>query len=164
MNKNLRGLNNIEYYLPYIKALYEGVKLKSLPLCFDNILYRGSKISNIEIKKIVDHININYNIIFAKSFISFFKDKNIAECFYKLGNSNQNLSKVLYILEKNNNLGYNLSNHCDMKNISYYGDEREVLFFPFSFFLIKEIKLIHIGNENGYEVKLLYLGKYSKCL
>ena len=33
-------------YLPYIKILYEGVKLKSLPLATDNLLYRGTKLSN----------------------------------------------------------------------------------------------------------------------
>ena len=97
MNKNLRGLNNLENYLPYIKTLYEGVKLKSLPLCFNNILYRGSKLSNIEIKKIMNRTNINDKIIFAKSFISFYKDKNIAESFLKYENSNQNLPIVLYI-------------------------------------------------------------------
>ena len=43
INKHL-GLNKVEKYLPYIKTLYEGVKLKSLPLVNKNILYRGSKI------------------------------------------------------------------------------------------------------------------------
>ena len=55
INKDL-SLNKVEKYLPYIKTLYEGVKLKSLPLANNNILYRGSKISNDEIKKIKDYI------------------------------------------------------------------------------------------------------------
>ena len=54
LNKEL-GLNKVEKYLPFIKTLYEGVKLKSLPLANNNILYRGSKISNDEIKKIKDY-------------------------------------------------------------------------------------------------------------
>jgi len=33
---------------------------------------------------------------------------------------------------------------------------------PFSSFEIKEIKEIKIGEEKGYEIKLLYLGKYLK--
>jgi len=49
----------------------------------------------------------------------------------------------LYILEKNDNLGYNLSNHGDIEKISYFPDEKEVLFFPFSSFEIKEIKEIN---------------------
>ena len=40
--------------------------------------------------------------------------------------------------------------------------EREVLFFPFSSFEVKEIKDIKIGYETEYEIKLLYLGKYLK--
>ena len=50
VNKNLR-LNKKEEYLPYIKTLYEGVKLKALPLSSDKILYRGSQLSNDEIDK-----------------------------------------------------------------------------------------------------------------
>ena len=40
------------YYMPYVKILYEGVKLKSLPLASDGVLYRGGKISLEEIIKI----------------------------------------------------------------------------------------------------------------
>ena len=40
INKDL-GLNKKEKYLPFIKTLYEGVKLKSLSLASNNILYRG---------------------------------------------------------------------------------------------------------------------------
>jgi len=51
INKDLRG-NKKEKYLTYIKLLYEGINLKSLPLASNSILYRGSKISNGEIIKI----------------------------------------------------------------------------------------------------------------
>jgi len=40
-------------------------------------------------------------------------------------------------LEKDNNIGYSLSTHGDIENISFYPKEREVLFFPFSSFEIK---------------------------
>ena len=51
INKDL-GNNQKEKYLSYIKLLYEGVKLKSLPLTKEKILYRGSKISKTEKKNI----------------------------------------------------------------------------------------------------------------
>ena len=38
--------NNKDNYLPYIKALYEGIKVKSLSLCSNNILYRGTNLLN----------------------------------------------------------------------------------------------------------------------
>ena len=158
-------LNKKEKYLPYIKTLYEGVKLKSLSLASDNILYRGSKISNEEVKKIESFLNNKIEnlpgaIVFSKSFLSFSKEKGIAEKYLK--NENKNLSKVLYILEKDDNIGYNLSTHADIEIISYFPGEKEVLFFPFSSFEIKEIKETNIGEEKEYEIRLLYLGKYLK--
>ena len=79
LNKDL-GLNKVEKYLQFIKTLYEGVKLKSLPLSNNNVLYRGSKISNDEIKKIKEYMNkkvkdLPSSIVFSKSFLSFTKDK-----------------------------------------------------------------------------------------
>ena len=61
------------------------------------------------------------------------------------------------------NSGYNLSTHCDIKNITYHPKEEEVLFLPFSCFEIKDN--IKDKNDNGnmtYEITLLYLGKYLK--
>ena len=166
INKDL-GLNKKEKYLPFIKTLYEGVKLKSLPLASNNILYRGSKIANEEIIKIKNYLikkieNLPGSIVFSKSFLSFSKDINIAKNFLRYENNNPNLSKVLFILEKDDNIGYNLSTHGDIEKISYFPNEKEVLFFPFSSFEIKEIKDINIGKEKGYIIKLLYLGKYLK--
>ena len=166
INKDL-GLNKVKKYLPFIKALYEGVKLKSLSLASNDILYRGSKISNEEIKKIKSYLNkkmkdLPGTIVFSKSFLSFSKERKIAESFLNYENKNKNLSKVLYILEKDENLDYNLSTHGDIEKISSIQDEKEVLFFPFSSFEIKEIKEINIGGEKGYEIRLLYLGKYLK--
>ena len=164
MNKDL-GLNKIDKYLQYIKALYEGVKLKSLSLASNNILYRGSKISNNEIDKIKNYLSNKIKglpgaIVFSKSFLSFTKKKSIAVSF--LSNKIKNLSEVLFILEKDDNLDYNLSTHGDIEKISYFSYEQEVLFFPFSSFEIKELKEINIGIEKRYEMKLLYLGKYLK--
>ena len=166
MNKDL-GLNKKEKYLPYIKILYEGVKLKSLPLASNNILYRGSKISKKEIEKIKNYLNKKIEdlpsaIVFSRSFLSFSKEKNAAFQFLNTVNDDENISKILFVLEKDDNLGYNLATHGDIENISLYPEEREVLFFPFSSFEIKEIKEIKIGDENIYEINILYLGKYLK--
>ena len=45
-----------------------------------------------------------------------------------------------------------------------FPDEKEVLFFPFSSFEIKDIKESIYKNEKIYEIKLLYLGKYLKLI
>ena len=166
LNTDLR-LNKIDKFLFFIKTLYEGVKVKSLPLATDNVLYRGSVITYSEINKIKDYIKnkkegLPSSIVFSKSFLSFSKDEKQAEIFLEKAEKDNNLSKVLFKLEKDNNIGYSLSTHGDIENISFYPKEREVLFFPFSSFEIKEIKEINIGKEKAYEIKLLYLGKYLK--
>ena len=166
INKDLR-LNKIDPYLSLIKTLYEGVKLNSLSLASDKILYRGSLISNEEIEKIKNNLNkkvenLPSSIAFSKTFLAFSKKREIAESFIKQINKNKNFSKVIYILEKDDNIGFNLSTHGDIEKISYYPKEREVLFFPFSSFEVKGIKEINKGKEKRYEIKLLYLGKYLK--
>ena len=166
INKELRE-NKKDNYLSFIKILYEGIKLKSLPLASNNILYRGSKISNNEINLIKKYLKEKLKdlpgaIVFSKSFLSFTKDKNIANGFLNLKNDNNNLSKVLYIIEKDDKIDYSLSTHSDIEDISFYGYEKEVLFFPFSSFEIKDIKESIYNNEKIYEIKLLYLGKYLK--
>ena len=166
INKDLRN-NKKDNYLSFIKVLYEGVKLKSLKLASKKELYRGSKISSDEINIINNYLNKKISnlpgaIVFSKSFLSFTKDRNIATKYLNFKNENNNLFKVLYILEKDDNIDYNLSTHGDIENLSCFPNEKEVLFFPFSTFEIKDIKEIKIEDEIRYEIKLLYLGKYLK--
>ena len=119
---------------------------------------RGSFISEGEINIIKDYLknkksNLPGAIVFSKSFLSFTKDINIAKSF---------LTNVLYILIKDNDIDYSLSTHCDVENISYSKNEKEVLFFPFSSFEIKEIKETNKDNKIIFQIKLIYLGKYLK--
>ena len=168
INKDLKD-NKKDNYMQYIKILYEGIKLKSLPLASNNILYRGSKITNYEIKQIKENLerkkkDLPGSIVFSKSFLSFTKDEIIAKNHMNKnkGIDNKNFFKVLYTIEKDDNLNYDLSTHSDIENISRYTTEREVLFFPFSSFEIKDLKETIIDDETIYEIKLLYLGKYLK--
>ena len=168
INKNLRK-NKKEKYLTFIKTLYEGIKLKSLKLYNDNeYLYRGCAISKDEIKVILNYLKDKKEglpgaIVFARSFLSFSKDKEQAKSFYyqysKENLKNNNLSRVMFRIDKEKNNEYNLSTHCDIEELSFITKEKEVLFLPFSCFEIKEIKE---KEENGYHIELSYLGKYLK--
>jgi hypothetical protein len=154
INKDL-GLNKKENHLPFIKTLYEGTKLKSLSLASNNTLYRGAKIANDEINKIKHYLknkieNLPASIVFSKSFLSFSKEKEIAESYLENENNNKNLSKVLYILEKDDNVDYSLATHGDIENISFFPNEREVLFYPFSPFEIKDIEEVELKGEKIY--------------
>ena len=168
LNKDLGLKKKVPYIepIPFIKILYEGVKLKSLPLASQQILFRYSLISVQEINNIEKYIEkkiigLPSSIVFSRSFMSFSKDIRIAERFKKK-NLPPNLCGVLYILEKDDTIGYDLSTHCDIQNISFFPNEKEVLFFPFSAFEIKDIKEKNNLGEKYYEIKLLYLGKYLK--
>ena len=170
LNQNL-SINKTDDYLPFIKVLYEGIKLKALPLVQEYKLYRASRISSDDIIKLKNYMNkkINNNnlptsIMFTKTFLSFSKYKNIEDDFLnKYSNNNDNnLFNILYILENDNNPDYNLATYCDIEKISFNPNKREVLFFPFSSFEIKDIKELNIKNQKQYEITLSYLGKYLK--
>ena len=167
INRDL-GTNKKEKYIPFIKILYEGVKLEALGLASDKFLYRGSKIANEEIENIKTFLKNKKgeekSIVFSKSFLSFSKDKDIAKKFLEKKNTNKKLSKVFLKVQKDNDIGYNLSTHADIEEISIFPKEREVLFFPFSSFEIQDIKELNMNNEKVYEIELLYLGKYLKDL
>ena len=62
-------------------------------------------------------------------------------------------NKKLMVINKN-------ATNADLKDISYYEDEREVLLFPFSIYEINEIQ----KKENYYIIYLNILGKYKKTL
>ena len=152
-------------FLPFIQILYEGVKLRSLPLFKDDLLYKGCLLSNEDIQKIIENTNkkIKYlpsSIVYSTLFLTFSKDRTIAENNLIEEAKPLDFSKVLFILEKEDNLTYGLSSHCDLENISYFTDQKEVLFFPFSPFEIKYIKLVNLKREKIYEIKLLFLDKY----
>ena len=193
INKDLRE-NNKENYLIYIKVLYEGLKLKSFKLSEDEVLYRGGKLSNNEIEKIKKDLKDLANkkekepgiIVFSKTFLSFSKEESIAKEF--LGDREKGLNKVIFILENTKKIDYNLSTHADIEKISFYPIEKEVLFFPFSAFKIKEmnekkvkeeaktkeknekkvkeeVKIKEMNEEKDkeetfYEIKLIYLNNY----
>ena len=178
LNEDLRK-NKREKYLTFIKVLYEGVKLKSLPLAENKELFRGTYLAKSEIKKFIEYNNkekINNlpgSIVFSKTFLSFTKDKEIAYMFIEQTPKNaSNLFKVIFTLENeiysDNNINYSLSTHADIEKISLMPDEREVLFFPFSSFEIKDINPKDIkdikSNEPNkiFEIRLLYLGKYLR--
>ena len=166
INKDLR-MNKIDKYKVYIKTFYEGVKLRSLTLSKDSILYRIGNLSYDEINKIKTHLKnkitgLPCSIVFSKTFLSFSKDESEAKKYLEY--TDKKLPIVLFKLINDNEEEYNLSTHGDIEKISYYPNEKEVLFFPFSSFEIKDIQEINLENEKGYEITLLYLCKYLKYI
>ena len=168
INEKLRK-NKKEEYLTFIKTLYEGINLKSLnPYNENKYLYRGSTISNDEVAEIINYLNDKKEglpgaIVFSRSFFSFTKEERKAkEFYYRTSNvdlKTKNLSRIMYIIDKEKNNEYNLLTHCDIEKLSFSQKEREVLFLPFSCFEIKKIEEI---EPKEYKIELSYLGKYLK--
>ena len=138
--------------------LYTGVEINSLKSYQGKYLYRGSVINKIEIDKIKYHIKIgkiSNVVVFAKAFLSFSENKDKALNF--CGKSDENRVRCLYILENNKN---NLhESNADIQNISAFPNEKEILFFPGSSFIIKNLKQL---DDNKIEITLHYNGKFKE--
>ena len=145
-------------YKTFIKVLYKGIDINSLKSYQGKYLYRGSVLNKIEVEKIKKYRDIgklSTIVVFSKAFLSFSEDKEKAEGFS--GESDDTKIGCLYILE-NNNVNLHESN-ADIQNFSVFPNEKEILFFPGSSFIIKNIKDIKI---NKIEIILNYNGKFKE--
>ena len=160
LNNNLMKLANKDYNT-YIKVLYKG--LKEFEYNGNDVLYRGTNISDKEMDVMINlynnrKINNNSNefqpsyLIYSRAYLSFSKNKNKSLGFIK---NVPQTKKILFLLQ--NNSENKILSNANLYNISTYPDEDEILFFPFSSFIIAQIK----EKENIYYIDLIYLGIYE---
>ena len=152
------------HFFPYIQVLYEAVRMQILPVSKDKILYRGDALQQYEIDTIYRYLEkknqyLHGAIVFAKKFLSFSKKKSLAKDYM---NHKKNLGKrVLYVLEKEENIDCHIASHSVVGEISAVQQEEEVLYFPFSCFeIISVIKTSEAHNEYYYEIRLKSLDKF----
>jgi hypothetical protein len=158
LNNNLMKLDN-EHYNEYIQMLYKG--LKEFEFKENDILYRGTNISDEEVENILNFYKNKKNndenqpkyLIYSRAFISFSKNREVSMNFIK---DIPKTKKILFQLKNNFNIK-NLSN-ASLSKISVYPSENEILFFPFSSFIIENI----IKKEDIYHISLEYLGIYEE--
>ena len=152
------GSEKLFNYKTFIKMLYSGVEINSLKSFSGKYLYRGSVINKIEIDKIKEYKSLDKLstvVVFSKAFLSFSEEKNLAKKFYD--ESDTTKVNCLFILE-NNNINVHESN-ANIQKFSAHPSEKEILFFPGSSFIIKDIKDI---NNNKIEIILTYHGKFKE--
>ena len=159
LNWSLMKLENEEYMNSYIQALYSG--LKEFQFKEKKMLYRGTNISEKEVKTIIEfYENKEINkkkfgpsyLIYSRGFLSFSKDESIAKTFIgTIKGTKKILFRLNYFLENER-----LSN-ADLKEITDISAENEVLFFPFSSFIITSITI----KNDIYYIDLEYLGIYK---
>ena len=153
--------NNI-IYQPYIKTLYEGVKIKKKKKYIGFELYCPQLIPEQEIKNLMNYKEKNFlrqspiPLIFLKKFMFFTKDKNMAENIYSFG---KNTMITIKNSTSRTEYDFDLSTHADMEEISLNSYEKDVLFFPFSAFGIDDIRYDSIKKR--YNIYLIYFGNFK---
>ena len=148
--------NKPENYEIFVKAMYKGIEKKYLQSEYNIRLYRCQLISKEEIAL----LEKNLILVYSRAFLSFSKDKDRAINFWKKGNNH--LIPVMFIVNATK-LEEAFSSNAEIEQYSIFYKEKEVLFFPFSSFIIDEkidTKIIK-GIETKI-IKLNYLGKYRK--
>ena len=160
MNSDLMK-ENIQYYIPYIKLLYFGLKQNNFDFSYTRNLYRGALIEKKEIENLINHKKYKFSkfpcLIYNKAFMSFSLDKDVAMGFMLSKIPTEKQVRVLYILESGQIIDKNATN-ADLTDISFFENEKEILLFPFSIYEISAVK----KEENYYIINLNILGKYKR--
>ena len=162
MNQELLN-KNFNDYLPIIQILYKSVYNCYLNFEYSHKLYKYF----IDKKNNWETFFNNFNqrrskfpkaILYGYSFFSFYYDESLFDNMignFKKKNSNDEVI-IKIILEGTQNLRNVSNNTIINKELSYFEDEKEILFFPFSCF---EIKKIDKNNEKQYTIILNYLSR-----
>ena len=147
-----------DYYKTYIKVLYNGIEIKSYSSYTGNLLFRGSMINKSEVLKMMDYKNqgkLKNIVVFSKAFLSFSEEESEAIKFLK--KADNKIIRVIFVLE-NYNINEQESN-ANIQRFSPFPNEKEVLFFPGSSFIIKDIFYM---KNNDVKIILNYNGKFKE--
>lgn len=148
--------NKPENYEIFVRAMYKGIENKYLQSEYNIRLYRCQIISKEE----MGILEKNLILVYSRAFLSFSKDKNRAINFLK--KRDNYLVPAMFIVNTIN-LEEVFSSNGEVEQYSFYSIEKEVLFFPFSSFIVDE--KIDTQIIKGIEVKIVnlnYLEKYRE--
>ena len=160
LNKDLMSSKMLNIYKSYIKLLYLGIQKKLFSQSPNQYLYRGGKINKIEFEKIKRYKKegkLNNLIVFSKAFLSFSEEKNEAINF--IGQSDKETLGILYVLDSSKVGEDDIKSNADIQKYSAFPEEKEILFFPGSSFIISDIIEL---NEANIEIILNYYGKFKE--
>ena len=159
---------------PMLLLLNKSIKNRLLPKNLNDNLYRCCSLNKNEISKL-NEIFLNKKnglpcgYLYSKTILSFSKNYQIAYQFMNIQKFNENTTPVIIQILRDYNINddsYILN--IDLKDISYYNNESEVIFLPYSFFTIEKIEetsfLIGDKIKNGNIITLEYCCKYSNII
>ena len=98
-------------------------------------------------------------LLYSRTFLSFTKEKAKINNFLK--NVNESCYRVVFYLKNNDNINNKYSSNADIENLSVLKTEKEILFFPYTTFCLKNIYKGEYDNEFCFYVELDYLGQYE---
>ena len=138
INKDLSN-DKFDEYHPFIYLIYDCLNKKYVK-SYKEMLYRGSQISKKEYNRLLNYFSTNKDknkkpILYAKYFMSFSKDENVAYKFMKRGKLKENCTRVFFILNECKNENFFVTN-IDIESISSIKREKEVLILPLTSFEI----------------------------
>ena len=146
MNQNLMK-KNFEIYSTYIKLLYKGIINNSYQPKTDCTLYRGTKLEKFEIeilKNILKKKENNKSIpmIYSTSFLSFSTSFDVSKGLSsRRESSSENKDVIFKLLPLSFDKEYKImKTNAFLNQISYFHNENEVLFFPYSSFELIDIQ------------------------
>ena len=168
MNQDLLN-ENYKNFLPIIQKIYETVNKNELDHERDYI-YKGIYIDYEKWKPIYDSFkekekNIPNNmppaILYGTSFFSFYNKKGACDEFKEINKPRKNKPEKVFlklILEKTS-LRSVKNNMYINEDISYFGENDEIVFLPFSCLGIKKMEKV---DNNLYIITLCYLECYNQ--
>ena len=165
LNKNERM-----EYLTFVSLLFEGLYNKYLPTSEEDYLYRTSKMNKNLIEKIIKQFSKEKQnrdkflptfLIYSKNILSFTKDKDLIMITNDNDDENYN---VFFKLKNNNEIINKYTSNVDIEDISIFSQEQEVLFFPFTTFILSNIYKGNFKEEECIVIELEYLGSYEVLL
>ena len=146
--------NNYSDFKVFIFTLYNGLDRKVLNDVHNVPLYRSQRISIDEYKKIVN----SNSLVLTRNFLSFTKDKHVAESFLNHSNNQSNIKNVFFIVNPLDGSKDTRVTNIDAKEFNHFSSEDEVIFLPFSGF-----EIYHCEETENYAIIYLnYLNKYEK--
>lgn len=155
--------NNFSNYKTFIKSLNRGLETKILKSKYNVPLYYCCGLPKDDLETLEQNLkNGKKELIYSRQLLSFTQDINVS--FKFLTNKDKNSIPVLFEVNNSKNSEPYATN-VDIQNFSFYKDEKEVTFLPYSCFIIEDkIEEIKQGEIKYKKIKLNYLGKYSKQL
>ena len=169
-NMNNALFNNKEKeYLTFVNLLFGALSNKILSISEEECLYRACYMG----KKDIDELIYQYKawkenndkslpsfLVYSKCLMSFTKDKNRVLSFPE-PDKDENY-KIVFELKCTPKLINKYSSNVDMEDISFFEEEKEVLFLPFNTFILRNIYYEKNDEKKNIIIELEYLGTYEK--